>query len=299
MVTTLNVALVNNTSSSTVYAYITGQAINNGNALFLLQTDGLTPYYPISPSSTGSPLGVNCAISLGVPGSTTNVVIPQIAGGRIWFSIDTPLVFLLNPGPALVEPSVTNPADPNIQSRWDFCEFTLNSSQLYVNITYVDFVSLPVSLTLTNSSGKSQHVSGIPADGLDMVCAGLRAQSVADGAGWDQLIVTSGGMNLRALSPNDGIVMNPSLFLGYYDGYIDQVWSKFRTSVLSINTQASWGIVPGQVLGNLLTFAGVGSFARPSAKDIFSCSTGPFAVTSPEMGANRRIQSLHATSTLD
>jgi hypothetical protein len=58
----LYIRLTNQSSSSTVYAYITGQAINNNNALFLLQSDGITPYYPTSPSSTGQPLAVNCGI---------------------------------------------------------------------------------------------------------------------------------------------------------------------------------------------------------------------------------------------
>ena len=295
----LNITLENKTSSGTLYAYITGLAINNGNTLFLLQADGRTPYYPTSPSSTGSSLGVDCAIRLGGPGSAINVVIPQIAGGRIWFSVDKPLVFLLNPGPALVEPSVTNPSDPNIQTRWDFCEFTFNSAQLFANITYVDFVCLPISLNLTNASGATKHVSGIPINGLDVVCAGLLAQNAIDRAGWDQLIVSSGGQNLRALSPNNGIVMNSSLFSGYYDPYVNQVWSKFSSTPLSVNTQASWGTVTGQVSGNMLNFNGVGSFARPTARDIFSCSTGPFAVTSAEMGAlTARISAALNRSTL-
>lgn len=281
---TLNIALVNGSSSNTAYAYITGQAINNNNALFLLQSDGRTPYYPASPSSVGSALGANCAIPLGGPGATTNVVIPLIAGGRIWFSIDTPLVFLLNPGPALVEPSISNPSDPNIQTRWDFCEFTFNSAQLFVNISYVDFLCLPISLSLTNTSGTTQNVLGVGANGLDTVCAGLSAQSATDGAGWDQLIVTSGGQNLRALSPTNGIVMNPSLFSGYYDSYVDSVWSTFSASTLSVDTQAQWGTVSSEVSGSVLSFNGVGSFGKPAAKDVFSCSTGPFAVDSPEMG---------------
>jgi hypothetical protein len=99
---TLNITLQNQTSSSTVYAYITGQAINNNNALVLLQADGKSLYYPTSPSTTGTPLSVNCGISLGVPGSKTTVTIPQIAGGRIWFCVGSPLTFLLNPGPGLV-----------------------------------------------------------------------------------------------------------------------------------------------------------------------------------------------------
>ncbi|HEX4790417.1 MAG TPA: beta-1,3-glucanase family protein [Actinospica sp.] len=282
---TLQVNLQNTTTSSQVYAYVTGQAINNNNALMLLESDGHTVYYPASPSSTGAPLGANCAIPLGAPGSTTTITIPQIAGGRIWFSIGSPITFLLNPGPGLVEPSVSNQSDPNIDIRWDFCEFTYNASQMYVNISYVDFVSIPVSLALTNSSGAVQKVSGMPANGLDTVCSNLIAQNAADGAGWNKLVVTSGGANLRALSPNNGIVMNSSLFSGYFQPYVDQVWSQYTNESLTVDTQASWGSVSGRVSGGALTFSGVGSFAQPSAADIFSCSTGPFANASGEMGA--------------
>lgn len=115
---TLEIALQNQTTSSTVYAYITGQAIDKNNALFLLQSDGKTDYYPASPSSTGAALAKNCAIPLGAPGNTVAVTIPHLAGSRIWFSVDNTLTFLLNPGPALVEPSVTNPSDPNINISW-------------------------------------------------------------------------------------------------------------------------------------------------------------------------------------
>jgi hypothetical protein len=282
---TLQIALQNTTTSSQVYAYVTGQAINNNNALMLLESDGQTVYYPASPSSPGTALGANCAIPLGAPGSTKTITIPQIAGGRIWFSIGSPITFLLNPGPGLVEPSVSNQSDPNIDVKWDFCEFTFNASQLYANISYVDFVSIPISLSLKNSAGSVQSVSGMPTGGLDTVCSNLIAQNSADGAGWNKLVVTSGGANLRALSPNNGIVMDSSLFSGYFQPYVNQVWSQYTNESLTVDTQASWGSVTGKVSGGSLTFSGVGSFAQPSAADIFSCSTGPFANASGEMGA--------------
>ena len=284
---TLNIALQNQTTSSKVYAYITGIAINNASSFFLLQADGKTPYYPASPASDGSPLAVDCGILLGPPGSTTSVTIPQLAGGRIWFCINDTLTFLLNPGPGLVEPSVSNLADPNHGKNWDFCEMTFNSSQLFANISYVDFVGIPIALTLLNTSGVTQHVSGIPANGLDSVCSSLIAQNNIDGAGWNQLIVQSNGSHLRALSPNTGIVMNPSLFAGYYASYVNAVYKQYTTSTLQIDTQAQWGVVTGQVVNGLLSFPSVGTFSQPAAADIFSCSTGPFAASAAnvaEMG---------------
>ena len=287
---TLKIALQNQTSSSTVFAYVTGRALDNNNALFLLQSDGKTPYFPTSPSSTGSSLTENCAIPLGAPGNTTTVTVPHLAGSRLWFSVDGTLTFLLNPGPALVEPSVTNPSDPNINLSWDFCEFTFNAAELFVNISYVDFVGLPISLTLTNNSNATQHVSGMASNGLDTVCQGLTDQTASDGAGWSSLIVRhpSNGSNLRALSPNNGIVTNPSLFNDYYQNYVDQVWSRYRNSRLAIDTQAQWGTVTGQVnpSTSLLDFGPGLTFTQPSASDIFSCSTGPFALsTNIESGA--------------
>ncbi|OCK73828.1 glycoside hydrolase family 64 protein [Lepidopterella palustris CBS 459.81] len=277
---TLNIALQNQTSSNTVYAYITGLAINNNNAPVLLQSDGHTLYYPQSPSSTGAPLAADCAIRLGAPGSTTTVNIPKIAGGRIWFSIDAPLVFLLNPGPALVEPSVTNYSDPNINISWAFCEFTYNDSQLFANISYVDFVSIPVALTLQNTSGGTQHISGMPASGLTTVCNNLRTQAAVDNQPWDQLIYSNNGQPLRALAPNNLIVTNNTAFANYWDPYVQQVWSKFSSTNMEINSQSSYGNIYGQVSNGMLNLNGAGSFNQPSAGDIFTCNTGPFATGS-------------------
>jgi hypothetical protein len=275
---TVSFAIQNDTGSDTVYAFVTGLAIDNGNALMLLEADGQTPYYPSSPAGNGTPLAVDCAIPLNAPGgSPVTITVPQLAGARLWLSIGSPLTFLLNPGPALVEPSVTNPSDPNIGIAWDFCEFTYNSAQLFANISMVDFTCIPVGLTLTDTSGAQQTVAGLPAGGLDTVCAGLAAQQDADGNAWTDLIVTSGGQNLRALSPANGVVENSSFLSGYFDAYVSQVWQLYSSATLTVDTQASYGIVTGQVSGGLLTFPGVGSFAAPVTEDIFSCATGPFS----------------------
>lgn len=249
-------------------------------------SDGTKVHYPSSPDTDGRSLTVDTAIKLGAPGTTTTITIPQTAGGRIWFSQNATLTFLLNPGPALVEPSVTNVTDPNYNIYWDFCEFTYNSFQLYVNITYVDFVSLPIALQLENDSGLVTEVEGMASNGLDTVCSALTAQSAADGAGWNGLIIKdpSTGANLRAVSPNAGIILNSSLFNGYFQPYVDKVWAKYAADALDVDTQASYGVVSGNVdSSSKLAFGDAGSFPQPSAADIFSCSTGAFAVSTSEM----------------
>lgn len=147
-------------------------------------------------------------------------------------------------------------------------------------------MSIPISLKLTDTTGATQFVAGMSSTGLNDVCAGLIAQNNIDGAGWNQLIVkNSAGQNLRALSPNNGLVLNNNLFANYWTSYVNQVYAKYASTPLSVDTQASFGTITGQVSNNNLTFPNNITFAKPTARDIFSCSTGPFADTSGERGA--------------
>ncbi|OCK73081.1 glycoside hydrolase family 64 protein [Lepidopterella palustris CBS 459.81] len=234
---TLNIALQN-------------LAINHNNSPVLLQSKGRTSYYPQSPSSAGTPLSANCAIRLEAP----------IAGGKILSSINTPLTFLVNPGPALVK--------PNINISWTFCEFTYNDFQPFANISDVDFVSIPVSLTFTNNSGGgSQHVSTIPANGFTTACNHLRSQAAEDHQPWDQLIYSHNGQPIRALSPKNLVVNNRNAFTHYQAPYVQQVWSKFSGNNMHINCRT-------------LDLDVAGNFSQPSGADIFSHNTGPFATGS-------------------
>jgi hypothetical protein len=277
---TLQIALQNKTNSDNVHAYITGLALDRNNAPLFVQADGQNIYYPVSPSAPQQQLQADVAIPLGAPGNTVNVTIPKTAGGRIWFSIDARLTFLLNPGPAVVEPSVTNPSDPNFNINWAFCEFTFNDSQLFANVSYVDFVGIPIALSLTSRQGQAQSVPGIGPDGFQTIVNELRAQSQRDGRPWDQLIHEVNGQPIRALSPNNLLVENPSAWDGYWNAYTDAVWDKYRKEDITINTQAAAGNITGRVHGDELQLGEAGSFSPPSARDIFTCSTGPFATGS-------------------
>jgi hypothetical protein len=115
-------------------------------------------------------------------------------------------------------------------------------------------------------------------NGIRNVCTMLLAQSQSDGQPWSSLITKDNNGNfLRVLSPNNAIQLNPSAFFGYFDPYINQVWSQYTSHPMLCNTQAQWGTVTGTVKGNNLVFDGQCSFAKPSTQDIFSCSTGPFS----------------------
>ncbi|KAF2994291.1 hypothetical protein E8E13_003544 [Curvularia kusanoi] len=275
---TLQLALQNRTNSSNVHAYITGLSLDNGNRPIFIQADGRTVHYPPSPAQPLANVTVDVAIPLGAPGNTVNATIPKIAGGRIWFVVDGRLTFFVNPGPNIVNPSTTNSSDPNYNVNWTFAEFTYNDQQLFANISYVDFCSIPVGLTLTTVNSGTLTVPGMAADGFQRVVAEMRAQAQRDGKPWDQLIYTPpGGQPLRVLNPTQLLATNGNAWSNYWDGYVTAVWNKYRNEDMTINTQAAAGNLTGRVDANgLLQLGAAGSFSRPNSADIFTCSTGPF-----------------------
>jgi len=286
MPTSLKVALRNNTESNQVFVYITGIALQYGGKRCIITADGKGLYFPEDPPRIGSPLLEDCAIPLGPPGSTVTIEIPQMAGGRIWVARNDKITFLLNPGPALVEPSVLNPSDPNVDVDFGFCEFTLNDDQLYANISYVDFVPrLPIAINLKTANGPEQDVAGMPADGLRRLAASLRQQAKKDGMPWDKLIVMKDGKALRILNATHGAAVNAS-FDGYFEPYVEEVWARLaRHPKVQFNTQAAAGCLQGKVKEDELRI-GDEVFTKPTTADILGCNTGPFTTgTSPTRNA--------------
>ncbi|KAH6890325.1 hypothetical protein B0T10DRAFT_485568 [Thelonectria olida] len=273
----LDIKLVNQTQSPMLYAHVTGRHESN-NAMFLLEADGRTVRDLTSNGQELAPLGFSHAIPIGGPGAKKMVRVPRLAGGRIYFSKGRPLTFRVNPGPALVEPSAMNETDPNYEGAWIFCELTFNSSELYVNISNVDFVSIPVALKLENDAGHFKHVSGLPAGGALKIAQRLEKL----GGPWKKLVIRgSNGDLIRVLSPNSALDAIPGLFKGHYSNYVDAVWKKYEHTDLWVDTQRSgWGVFKGRVRNGKLHFTGKYEFdfQKPSTKDIFSCDTGPFAV---------------------
>jgi hypothetical protein len=274
----LPISLQNSSGSGTVYAYVSGSDSSGWPGF--VGPDGHFQRLP-SPSAVLTPVG-DFSIPLGASGSapTTFTLQDYVIGGRVWFSVGQKIQFFVNPPggnggvPGLVQPGFTS-SDPNWQTDWTFCEFTYNSANLYANISYVDMVALPVSMASNGSSG-AQSVSPLPAGALASIASGLQSQHATDGAPWDQLVATdSSGAALRILSP----AHSPTDFGGYWNSYLDSVWSYYQSHTLTVQGQGAIGSYAGTVSGDTLTFAGLADdgvpFTKPSAVDIFGCASGP------------------------
>jgi hypothetical protein len=268
------VKLANNSGHDTVYAYISGTD-SSGWPVFV-SANGALNRLP-NPSSPVTPIA-DYSIALGASGSAAKTVTltDYIIGGRVWFSVGQKLQFFVNPGspPGVVQPALVS-SDPNWATNWTFCEFTFNSANLYANISYVDMVALPISMASTGSGG-TQSVSPLPAGALASIASGLQTQHASDGAPWDRLVVTdsSGGV-LRVMAPSH----SPVDFGGYWNDYLNRVWSHYASTPLTINGQGSIGSYTGTVSGNAIVFSGLNTngvpFTKPSAVDIFGCASGP------------------------
>ena len=282
---TLQLSLVNNLPSSNVNAYVTGLDVNG--VLVMLSPSG-SWYYP---SSTGSQVPVeitaNVAIRLGAQGSTTNITLPgYISSARVYFAngqLKFYTVQAANGQTAIVQPSAVNPSDPSANIDWGFVELTWTAQGgLYANISYVDFVGLPLGMSLINTAGAVNTAQGVDINSIEDICEALDAQTCVDNQPWNELCVTdSSGYALRVLSPFQYQSINNTAFSTYWTSYINSVWSYYTTNTLTIDTQAAAGKVACTVSPstNLLTCAGDNrGYAQPTAADIYGCNSGPFAI---------------------
>ncbi|KAH8599843.1 hypothetical protein B0O99DRAFT_477498, partial [Bisporella sp. PMI_857] len=80
------------------------------------------------------------------------------------------------------------------------------------------------------------------------------------------------------------IVMSPTLFQRYSTDYTNQIWIKYGTDDLVINIQYTMGNTCGQASSGRSIIAScdinktvIGSFGKPSVREIFAADTGAFA----------------------
>ncbi|KAI1127005.1 hypothetical protein F5Y10DRAFT_243685 [Nemania abortiva] len=290
----LQLEVVNNFGTNQMYLYITGTD-SNGVAC-MVGPDGNFFY----PNAGGSAIPVAIAgdfkIPLGGMGSTTTITIPDfLISSRIWVAEGELQFFTLLQADtgktAIVEPSVSNPEDPSASIKWGFVEFNWDQSQIYANISYVDWVGIAMGMALSLGTNETQVVKGLVAGAVQNICNDLNAQNALDNAGWDKLCMTDGNGNaLRVLSPNLYIASNPTWQSDYYTSYIDEVWSTYASQDLTIATQTGSGSVACRVSGDQLSCDGDNrAYPKPTIADIYGCNSGPFAIIASDNDVHRAV----------
>lgn len=218
-------------------------------------------------------------------GQTTQITIPDyISSGRIWFADGTLNFYVVDTqyGPGLVEPTAVNPNDPSADVNWGFIELTNNSEDgLFANLSFVDFVGLPLGMQLSTTSSGTQSALGLPPDSVSTVCNNLKGKASEDGQPWDSLCVSSSGGDLvRVIAPSNLISNSADSFNNYWESYVDAIWAQFTSQTLYVNTQSAPGNVSCTSSDNsTLNCEGDNrAYSKPSSTDIFGCNTGTFAI---------------------
>ncbi|KAK8013543.1 hypothetical protein PG991_009136 [Apiospora marii] len=186
--------------------------------------------YPVVAEDAGSSSIDQALISIPIAEQTnvlTVTIQDCVVSGRIWISLGQ-LPFRVaasgSGSPHLVPPSVLDSSNTSSMVDWGFVELTYTDKDgLFANLSFVDFVGLILSLTLTLEQGDAQKVVGLASDGVYSVCEQLRQQSRLDGLPWGQLCVTApSGRPLRVLSPNLYESAYPGATQGYYAPYVNE-----------------------------------------------------------------------------
>ncbi|KAI1184254.1 hypothetical protein F5B17DRAFT_447343 [Nemania serpens] len=261
--------------------------------------DGSTTYF-MPPKNT--PLGVSITapspnLKWSVTPVGTSFKTPgTINSGRIYIA-DGSLNFYASADRKIVQPDPHNPSDIASQEIWGFIELTHGkdssngNEDMTVNLSFVDWVSLPLGMDVTFEDGGSQksvYIPGLKPDGLNKVCDSLSSL----GSFWPKLCLRGPDKTpLRVMSPEKYISLHPDDkdAVSYYEPYISQVWDKYKNADLRINTQTAGPnsnvkVDNGQIvtcrvgLDNVLHCDNdAGDFTRPVSRDIYGCNSGPFA----------------------
>jgi hypothetical protein len=194
------------------------------------------------------------------PAPGTAFPLPLTRGARMYVSLGTKFKTGINPDLTWASPNGwSSTADPNFNTLWDNFEYDylvgVDSHQpgMGINTTQVQMFGLPLSFTITGSSGSIAQMG---------FKAGVRTaffNALKNNPPFDSLIVpgTATGTNvspLRAISADQAILNGeqniPSVphfsNITYWDTYISNIWTYYKTHTLTANTSA-FGTYTGTV----------------------------------------------------
>jgi len=261
--------------SEPAYIYIIGVNASTGQQGYVDANGNFNAWsYPSSIPNGPVPtpaFGINGPAS---GGSETLNLPPNVAGGRVYLSFGQQLPFSLTTG-GLVEPAPWTAGDPSQNILFDWVEFARNAATgIDINTTMVDMFSVPLSVSVTDTSGSTQTEGQLVPGGR----ASIFSQIQSLGGNWPSLIYDdpSTGQPLRVISPFHGIA-NGVFSSTYLDSYVSGVWSYYSSHPLTVSTGSA--TYTGTVSGSSWTFTDpdgnvIGSLGQPTTSDVLGCN-GP------------------------
>jgi beta-glucanase (GH16 family) len=130
-------------------------------------------------------------------------------------------------------PSIDNPSDPSYNSIFDWVEFNLQNSTIFLNTSQVDMFGIPIQLRLYDKGTPNYTLNG------QMGVPYSMAQIVSDWAA--QVPAEYQGLyaNGRIVAPIHGQFGTGKTYGGYFDSYINSMWTQYASTNLVLTIGAS------------------------------------------------------------
>jgi len=266
----LPVTVTNKTGrSDAVYLYVLGVNLSTGklgyvnkDGAFTAWTGGATVPVPAPDVSIAGPGN----------GGATTIKVPKGLSGRLYMSFGKKLDFRLTTD-GLVQPAPWAGGDPNHDILFDWSEFTLNDSGLWLNSSQVDMFAVPHIVSVQGGNGATSKTGEVVSGGRQKVIDAIKA----NGDFAKSVVTRSDGTVLRVLAPGkaaDAGLMSPT----YLDPYINSAWNAYTSKTLTVVpfTDQPGNKFLGRTSGNIMNFTDstgkiVASFTKPTTANVWGC----------------------------
>ncbi|GAA2856528.1 hypothetical protein Acy02nite_65590 [Actinoplanes cyaneus] len=266
----LPVTVTNKTGrGDAVHLYVLGVNLDTGKLGYVNQAGTFTPWTGGAAVPVAAP---DVSINGPANGGSTTIRVPRNLSGRLYFSFGRKLDFRLSTD-GLVQPAPWAGGDPNHDILFDWSEFTVNSSGLWLNSSQVDMFAVPHIVSVTGGSGTTSSTGEVVAGGRQKVINAIKAD-----ADFAKSVVTGpDGTVLRVLAPGkaaDAGLMSPA----YLDPYIASAWKAYTSKSLTVTPFTDRPDVKytGRTSGDVMSFTDssgkvVASFTKPSTANVWGC----------------------------
>jgi hypothetical protein len=202
---------------------------SNQSEFEFLNAKGTMTVFASGNSATDMPLSSCFPGSVGKSAKGTKLIVPILPGGRLWIALNDKLELSGVSGGGFVQPSGWTPGEPGYNVPWDFIELSSDNPGIFVDITRVDMLGLPLNLEVLPTS-KSAPWTKV---GENLSNYTKMLTQFAGDVPYDKLVTT-----VPKFSPNVPRIINPSHYSGFPDvfndtkyyagGYINKVISYYQ-----------------------------------------------------------------------
>lgn len=177
------------------------------------------------------------------------VYVPSISSGRMYVSYEKPVYITFNKAAdgsiGYAGPDLNNSSDPNIDTLYEFAEFTIDGKYFWGNTTRVDFFCFPMVTRLVGHTQYETYDNTVGEIGTrDEI---FEAFKISAPEPFKSLVGDT-----RIMAPCKTTFNTGKEYGNYFDSYIDEFWTKYTNEDLVFKFES--GSFTGRVSGDVINF---------------------------------------------